>query len=445
MGQGVLPNLPTVCVKATIPSARSCMKKRKHKQPDALGSGVEHKPSSPRSSTLAKSSKSEGAAADVVDLEGDKTAVEVTAPQDLDNHDDHDSSFAAGEDTAVEIPEGSLEIVAEEDIEATAVDATAVDATAIESVADESVAAESVADESLPEVDGSRLESIIESLLFAADRPLMLSDLKRLLGSRDGKRIAEAMEGLRERRAESGIQLVFVAGGWQLRTHPGNGAWVAKLVAGRPPRLSRAMMETLSIVAYRQPITRPEIDEIRGVDCGPVLHTLLDRSLIRVIGKKEEVGRPILYGTTPEFLKVFSLRDLTDLPTLREFHELAADDRAKVDASSGGPSEAGTDVQPDDPAGRTQVAAAGVAADREDAARGGLLSDVDFEEDDRLIDALDRATEAAGRASRSVTDPDAGEDETTTVSTSPPGSDQASQEVGQKEVGQEVSREVGEH
>ena len=152
-------------------------------------------------------------------------------------------------------------------------------------------------------MEGSRLESILESLLFAADRPLSLADLKRMLGERDGKRVAEAVEVVRVRHEESGIQLVSVAGGWQLRTHPANGAWVAKLVAGRPPRLSRAMMETLSIVAYRQPITRPEIDEIRGVDCGPVLRTLLDRGLIRIIGKKEEVGRPMLYGTTPEFLK----------------------------------------------------------------------------------------------------------------------------------------------
>ena len=109
----------------------------------------------------------------------------------------------------------------------------------------------------VPPIDGSHIESILESLLFAADRPLTLSDLKRLLGERDGKRVTEALEALRARHDESGIQLVSVAGGWQLRTHPANGAWVAKLVAGRPPRLSRAMMETLSIVAYRQPITRP--------------------------------------------------------------------------------------------------------------------------------------------------------------------------------------------
>lgn len=258
--------------------------------------------------------------------------------------------------------------------------------------------------EELPAVDPSRLESILESLLFAADRPLVLNELKRLLDERDGKRVSDALEALHARRADSGIQLVSVAGGWQLRTHPGNGPWVAKLVAGRPTRLSRAMMETLAIVAYRQPITRPEIDEIRGVDCGPVLRTLLDRALIRVIGKKEEVGRPMLYGTTPEFLKIFSLRDLADLPTLREFHELGAEDRAKVDAS-------GT-------AGPAATALDGVPNVEE--LRAGELPDVDPEEEDSLIDALERASQAAGRATESATEPAASGTDDASATASPP-------------------------
>jgi segregation and condensation protein B len=243
-------------------------------------------------------------------------------------------------------------------------------------------------------VDGSHIERILESLLFAADRPLTLSDLKRLLSERDGKRVTAALEVLRVRHDDSGIQLVSVAGGWQLRTHPANGAWVAKLVAARPPRLSRAMMETLSIVAYRQPITRPEIDEIRGVDCGPVLRTLLDRDFIRVIGKKEEVGRPILYGTTPEFLKTFSLRDLTELPSLREFHELGADDRAKVDAT-------GTDPT------ASESAEAGLGDIRAARPAAGSLSHADPEEEDSLLGELDRAAIAAAEATRSFSDRDA--------------------------------------
>ena len=179
------------------------------------------------------------------------------------------------------------------------------------------------ADEAPVVLDASQMEPIIESLLFASDKVLGLAELKRLLGERDGKKITAAVEALLERRKGSGIEVVHVANGWHLRTNPEYARWVSKLLAGRPMRLSRAMMETLAIVAYRQPVTRPEIDQIRGVDCGPVLKTLLERGLIRIIGKKEEVGRPLLYGTTPEFLRVFSLGELSDLPTLREYAELS--------------------------------------------------------------------------------------------------------------------------
>ena len=243
-----------------------------------------------------------------------------------------------------------------------------------------------------------RLESILESLLYAADRPLSVSDLKRLVNERDAKKVAAALEALRERHADTGIQLASLAGGWQFRTHPDNGPWVAKLVAGRPQRLTRAMLEALAIVAYRQPITRPEIDEIRGVDCGPVLKTLLDRGFIRILGKKEDVGRPMLYGTTPEFLRTFSLRDLSELPTLREFHELSEQQMASVDAQAPLPEGA-------------QVASAAVSetAPSDDAAPAGPagsafapaplnLAPIDRDEEDDLLAALDEATLTAARA-----------------------------------------------
>ncbi|HVV50370.1 MAG TPA: SMC-Scp complex subunit ScpB, partial [Polyangia bacterium] len=201
-----------------------------------------------------------------------------------------------------------------------------------------------------PDAAPGRLASIVESLLFASDRPLSLAELKRHVGERDGAKLTAALEDLRARRAETGVQVVQVAGGWHLRTNPENVAWVSRILSGKPPRLSRAMLETLAIVAYRQPITRPEIDEIRGVDCGPVLKTLLERNLVRMIGKKEEVGRPILYGTTPEFLRTFSLRDLTELPTLREFHELGEAEKAKVDAVAPAPDAAAPTAPPPKPA-----------------------------------------------------------------------------------------------
>jgi segregation and condensation protein B len=246
------------------------------------------------------------------------------------------------------------------------------------------LAAQSASDdgEATEPVDSAaRLESIVESLLFASDRPLTLAELKRFLGERDGKKVTAALEALRARREESGVQLASVAGGWQLRTHPANAAWVAKLVAGKPQRLTRAMLETLSIVAYRQPVTRPEIDQIRGVDCGPVLHTLLDRGLVRMIGKKEEVGRPILYGTTPEFLRTFSLSDLAELPTLREFHELSEAEMAKVDAHA-----------------EEQARASGSGEGAAPVPAAPPLAQNDPDEDDRLLADLERATSAAAKA-----------------------------------------------
>jgi segregation and condensation protein B len=112
---------------------------------------------------------------------------------------------------------------------------------------------------------------------------------------------------------------------------------VQQLIQGRPVRLSRAQLETLAICAYRQPITRPEIDQIRGVDSGGTLKVLLDRGLVRILGKKEEVGRPLLYGTTTEFLDFFSLKDLRELPTLREYSELSEESRQMVERVTGEP------------------------------------------------------------------------------------------------------------
>jgi segregation and condensation protein B len=259
-------------------------------------------------------------------------------------------------------------------------------------------AAEPGADEQEPSppVDSAaRLESIIESLLFAADRPLGLGDLKRLLGERDAKKITAAIDGLKARHQDSGIQLASAGGGFQFRTHPENAPWVSKLIAGRPVRLSRAMLETLAIVAYRQPITRPEIDEIRGVDCGPVLKTLLDRALVRMIGKKEEVGRPILYGTTPEFLRTFSLKDLTELPTLRQFHELGAAEMAKVDAAA--PARGAADAAAET---ATRAAPTAMPAPTE-------LPDHDPAEEEALLAELDEATSAATRATKAPDEPPA--------------------------------------
>jgi segregation and condensation protein B len=239
-------------------------------------------------------------------------------------------------------------------------------------------------DESDQAIAESRLDSILESLLFASDKPLGLGELKRLLGERDGKKVTAAVQALSERRKGTGIEVAALSSGWHLRTNPENAAWVSKLLVGRPIRLSRAMLETLAIVAYRQPITRPEVDDIRGVDCGPVLKTLLDRGLVRIIGKKEEVGRPMLYGTTPEFLRIFNLRDLSELPTLREFYDLSTEDQSRVEAEHGPPEEtpSATTAKPD------------VALTR--VMRGAL--EPEPEDTDPLLDELDEASQMAKQA-----------------------------------------------
>ncbi len=177
----------------------------------------------------------------------------------------------------------------------------------------------------------AHLSGILESLLLATEEPLTVRRMMVLTRLADPEAITGALEKLKEEYSTRGIQLQSVAGGWQLRTNPEYSFLVQRLVAGRPVRLTRAQTETLAIVAYRQPITRPEIDDIRGVDSGGTLRILLDRNLVRVLGKKEEPGRPLLYGTTKEFLMFFNLSELAELPTLREFSELSSDSAAVVE------------------------------------------------------------------------------------------------------------------
>jgi len=165
-----------------------------------------------------------------------------------------------------------------------------------------------------------QLPAVLESLLFAAGAPVSVA---RLVEALDGPSRAEVVQALDALAAEyercgRGLRLVQVGGGYQLRTPAEYGPWVRRLLRERPPRLSRPMLETLAIVAYRQPCTRVEIEAIRGVEADAVLATLSDRKLVRILGRKEAPGRPLLYGTTKEFLEVFGLPDLNSLPTLRE-------------------------------------------------------------------------------------------------------------------------------
>ena len=193
-------------------------------------------------------------------------------------------------------------------------------------------------EDDLRQVEGEaslRLVSIIESLLFAAAKPLRVQELRKLLAETSKHQIQLALKHLIAATVQRGVVLAQVAGGFQYRTHPDNAVWVQKMLQARPARLSRTQIETLAIVAYRQPITRPEIDEVRGVDSGAVLKTLLERDLIQIVGRKEEPGRPLLYGTTVRFLEFFNLRSLRDLPTLRDFRDLSEESKATLRAKLG--------------------------------------------------------------------------------------------------------------
>ncbi len=184
-------------------------------------------------------------------------------------------------------------------------------------------------------MDEERLRAILESLLFAAGEPVSLGRLAAALDPVTKEEIQNALKALAAEYAQGGrgLALEEVAGGHQLRTRKEFAPQVRKLLAAKPPRLSRPLLETLAIVAYRQPITRPEIEELRGVDSGGVLETLLERRLVRITGRKEVPGRPILYATTLEFLEVFGLKDLESLPDLKEFQEI---ERAAREAESEG-------------------------------------------------------------------------------------------------------------
>ncbi len=184
------------------------------------------------------------------------------------------------------------------------------------------------------------LKGLVEALLFSSDRPQTSKEIARA-ARMDKLRVEELIEQLLIETKDRGVRLVEVQEGYAFRTNPIYSPFVREFLAQRPVRLSRAQLETLAIIAYRQPITRPEVDDIRGVDSGGVLKTLLERELIRILGKKDEPGRPMIYGTAPGFLDLFSLNSLRDLPTLREFTELSEDSRAKFEMEIGEPAPEG--------------------------------------------------------------------------------------------------------
>jgi len=170
------------------------------------------------------------------------------------------------------------------------------------------------------------LKHIIESLLFVAEEPLTIDKIKKITVVVETKEIRGALTALSDEydSRPGGFYLDEVAGGYQIRTRPEYNEWIRKLIRPKPLRLSKAALETLVIIAYKQPIIRSDIEHLRGVDCGGVLRVLLERKLIRVLGRREIAGRPLIYATTKHFLEVFDLKNLKDLPTPKEIEDLGA-------------------------------------------------------------------------------------------------------------------------
>ncbi len=169
-----------------------------------------------------------------------------------------------------------------------------------------------------------KLYGWVEALFFASDSPLTLEDLETILPEHAPGLRTEQLEGVIREIVASynhparGFHLIEVAEGWQFRTNLNHVKLLRTLFSHNPPRISQAALEAMAIVAYRQPITRVEIDAIRGVDSGGVLRNMLDRRLVRVVGRADTPGRPYLYGTSPEFLEYFGLRNLRDLPSFAQ-------------------------------------------------------------------------------------------------------------------------------
>ena len=168
------------------------------------------------------------------------------------------------------------------------------------------------------------IPAVIEALIFASESPLPLGKICAVLDGVDKTEVKDALDKLiaTYEERQSGISIQEVAGGFQFRTRPELALWIKKLKGTKPGSLSPAALETLAIVAYRQPIVKAEIETVRGVDVSAPLKGLLEKKLIRIMGRKDAPGKPIIYGTTKKFLEVFNLKELTDLPTMRELTEI---------------------------------------------------------------------------------------------------------------------------
>ena len=177
-------------------------------------------------------------------------------------------------------------------------------------------------------MDDLQIKPILESILFVSESPVRLKTLLEIIPEAGKETILEGIRTLMKEYEDpsKGMELVEVAGGYQLRTKPQCAEWISRLKKAKPVKFSQSAMETLAIVAYRQPVIRSQIEVIRGVDAGWILRTLMEKGLIKMMGRKDLPGRPIIYGTTQGFLELFSLNSLQDLPTLKEIQPPPAEE-----------------------------------------------------------------------------------------------------------------------
>lgn len=179
-------------------------------------------------------------------------------------------------------------------------------------------------------MEDHEIKPVIEALMFVSGDPISIDRLHDVLTAVDKAKIRALLEELKFDYAQSnrGLQVVEVAGGYQITTRVEMAPWIKEMEKVKAAaRLSKPGLETLAIIAYKQPATRAEIEQIRGVDAAGVLKTLMERKLVKIVGRKEVAGRPMMYGTTREFLQYFGLPDLTGLPTLKEFSEVVGAER----------------------------------------------------------------------------------------------------------------------
>lgn len=230
----------------------------------------------------------------------------------------------------------------------------------------------------------AELKPIIEAMIFVSEEPLTENAILIALGEcgvskEEVRSCLEAIENDWNTTPDRGIGVVRVAGGLQFRTKPSCADWLKRLNVPKPMKLSGPSLETLAIIAYRQPIMRSEIEKIRGVDTGGVLKTLLERRLLRIVGRSQEPGQPLLYGTTQEFLEVFNLNTLNELPTLKDIDDLMRERRFQLAGET-------REVQGDDEE-LTEVVNEGEEEEATEVIRRKPL-DEDVEEEEKDMEAL---------------------------------------------------------